>query len=177
MVLVGWVTGGCAIRELRALRLDMEDARSADARSGVLAAELDGASRARLELLGRTSAPTRYAERTDANRIRVVAFDFGGTKPGTRADAAGNLMAGSCLQPGASLSSLLEVGPFNKDPVLGPPSNDLNFYKGMFRQYGKQVGTTVEFNAALGPVGTELTTYFSHNFLVLEWRRYQLTRL
>jgi hypothetical protein len=177
-------SGGCLAQQIKTLREDLQDTRAADSRTGVLADELDSASRARLELLGRTSAPTRYAERTDANRIRVVAFDFGGARPGTLADSAGNLMSGSCLFEG-KLADWVEVGPFNGPDILtasappagATPTREFNLYKGMFRQYGKQVGTTVEFSAAIGPVGTELTTYFSHNFLVLEWRRYQLTRL
>lgn len=179
---------GCFQRQMNQMleKLEgIEDQTAPDSRTGVLSGELDPASAARLELIGRTSAPTRYGERTDANRIRIVAFDFGGTKLGTFADFAGNQIHGNCyLLEG--LKGLtpddVQVGPWLGDPV--PPltksqqqdalAKKFELYKGMFRQYEKRVGTTIEFGATIGPVGTEFTHYFSNNLLVLEWRRYQL---
>lgn len=77
------------------MRENMESSRD-DAERGVLSASLNSEQRARIELLGRTSAPTRYTERTDANRVRVVALNFGGVALGQCADASGNLMEGLC---------------------------------------------------------------------------------
>jgi hypothetical protein len=197
----------CLRREITLLREDLEDARGADARTGVLGRELDSASQARLELIGRTSAPTRYGERTDANRIRIVAFDFGGAKLGNHSDQAGNLLSTSCRTE--VLKQDVQVGPWTHDEPnseqrpdwrerelrpasrereqrpesrerarVEPAVDDLfNLYKGMFRQYEKKVGTTIEVEAKVGPVGAETKTFFSHNFLVLEWRRYRLLRL
>ncbi len=170
---------GCFSKQFRDLQEQIEDSRAPDARQGVL--ELDPGSQARLELLGRTSAPTRYAERTDANRVRVVAFDFGGTKLGQGADPAGNLLPVGCKVDPTHIEihpSKLGLGnPPPNPPPNSPPAESLELYKGMFRQYGRQVGTTVEADIAVGPVGASSRVYFSHNFLILEWRRYQLERM
>ena len=90
LVVLAASASGCIARQVRDLQDRLEDSRAPDTRKGVL--DLDPVSQARIELIGRTSAPTRYAERTDANRVRVVAFDFGGAKIGQNADTAGNLL-------------------------------------------------------------------------------------
>ncbi len=172
---------GCARLQLKRLHEDLEDSRGADARRGVLARELDNSSRARLELLGRSSAPTQYAERIGDNRIRVVAFDFGGASLGRLADPAGALKPGSCLQENAWQEGWVETGPWDPSTTLDTErkyhDERANLYKGMFRQYGRQIGTTVEFDGALGPLGAESSTFYSQNFLVLEWRRYRVARI
>jgi hypothetical protein len=124
----------------------------------VLAASLNSQQRSRLQLIGRTAAPTRYTERTDDNRIRIVAIDFGGVELGQCADDVGNLLPASCLPPSAEPSS---------EP-------DCTLSSGMFRQYSTQVGTTVDTSIAVALLGGAGQTYYSHNFFVLEWRRYCL---
>lgn len=140
--------------------------------------------RERLALLGRTSAPTRYVERTDANRIRVVAIDFGGVELGQCADSEGNLIARICVpqndpknqDAGAEYPTTTEHRPGNPPVVSGAsvPVDPTAMTYGMFRQYSTQVGTTVDTSVAIGPVGSDAKVYFSRNFLVLEWRRYDL---
>ena len=178
LVVLAASASGCIARQVRDLQDRLEDSRAPDTRKGVL--DLDPVSQARIELIGRTSAPTRYAERTDANRVRVVAFDFGGAKIGQNADTAGNLLPLRCFEPGSESKKYVEIYPtkmdFGEPPPKGNPES-IELYKGMFRQYGRQVGTTVEAEADIGPAGVKSRVYFSHNFLVLEWRRYQLERL
>lgn len=180
-------TSGCIGARMRDLQEQIDDSRAPDARRGVLA--LNSESQARLELLGRTSAPTRYAERTDANRLRVVAFDFGGAVLGQGADTAGNLLTFQCFidpsdieivptRPNEPPSPVPEkTAPLAKTVSKNSSAVDLDLYKGMFRQYSRQVGTTVETSADIGPVGSESRVFWSHNFLVLEWRRYRLKRI
>ena len=133
-------------------------AKYADSESGVLTATLNLQQRSRLQLIGRTSAPTRYTERTDDNRIRVVAIDFGGVELGQCADDVGNLLPASCLPEGQA----------------APPQLDCTLTSGMFRQYSTQVSTTMDASGAVSLVSVSAQTYASHNFFVLEWRRYCL---
>jgi hypothetical protein len=133
-------------------------AKYADTETGVLAATLNAQQRSRLQLIGRTAAPTRYTERTDDNRIRVVAIDFGGVELGQCADDVGNLLPASCLPPDAT-------------PAREP---ECTLSSGMFRQYSTQVGTTVDTSIAVALLGVSGQTFYSHNFFVLEWRRYCL---
>jgi len=159
--------------------------------SGVLSESLNREQRERLQLIGRTSAPTRYIERTDANRIRVVAIDFGGVTLGQCADDDGNLLAYSCLRTGSSRSISMEQSDHRFDfgaqgrrpqpDLLPAPPDDSSselssMTSGMFRQYSTQVGTTVEASVAAGTVGANTKVYFSRNFLVLEWRRFYLDK-
>lgn len=127
-----------------------------DATKGAMADSLNREQQTRLALLGRTSAPTRYTEKIDGNRVRVVAINFGKTTLGQCADLAGNLLPGNCKPEDSSLSG---------------DSGELS--AGMFRQYSTQVGTTIAAKMAIGPTATESTVYVSRNFLVLEWRRYK----
>lgn len=174
------LAAGCATRQIEQLRQDLEDSRAADARAGLLSGQLDPESAARLATLGRSSAPTRYTERTDANRIRVVAFDFGGAELGQYADPAGNLVSGTCV-PAENIGDFVRYGPWEAPEASDTPAaageDLLQLYKGMFRQYGRQVGTTIKLQGEAGPVEGEFQSYISHNFLVLEWRRYRLVRL
>lgn len=94
LALVALSIGACVTNNQ--ILKNIEESRGPDARTGVLSAELDSRQRARLELLGRTSAPTRYTERVDANRLRVVALNFGGVQLGQCADPSGNLSDGIC---------------------------------------------------------------------------------
>lgn len=195
------VMAGCAAKQLKEIdsKLDeLSDSRSPDARKGVLANELPPAARARLELLGRTSAPTRYSERSDANRLRVVAFDFGGAYLGQCADLAGNLYPTTCQATDGNIKEYwptsnpppAKTKTVNSDPAdqtgagaetrsanSKPAAPQIELRSGMFRQYSTQVGTTVDVDLGIGPVGSESKVYFSRNFLVLEWRRYTLQRM
>ncbi len=129
-----------------------------DAAKGVMSDSLNREQQARLALLGRTSAPTRYTEKIDGNRVRVVAINFGGTTLGQCSDLAGNLLPGRCEPPGTLADTVM---------------NGAELTSGMFRQYSTQVGTTVAAKVAIGPTATESAVYLSRNFLVLEWRRYK----
>jgi len=169
-------TTGCLLKQMREIRStldDLEESRSPDARSGVLMNEVPPATQARLELLGRTSAPTRYAERTDANRIRVVAFDFGGTYLGQCADLAGNLIARTCRRTNGE-TYWPEGNPISPSGDRTSTAPKVELRAGMFRQYSTQVGTTVEADLGVASVGTEGRYFFSHNLMILEWRRYEL---
>lgn len=53
---------------------------------------------------GRALSVPRFLERIDRNRLRVVAFAFGGVSVGQCADASGALRPGQCIQ-GAGLSA------------------------------------------------------------------------
>ncbi len=116
VVLLG---AGCmGNKELQTRVAELEASRSPDARKGVLANEVPPETLARLELLGRTSAPSRYAERIDANRIRVVALDFGGAFLGQCSDLAGNLLPQDCRP-----RQLLEYWP-DHNPLTGHSTLD-----------------------------------------------------
>lgn len=171
------MSSACAAREVRKLRTELAEARSPSATEGALADELDDESRTRLELIGRTSAPTRYSEKTDENRIRVVAFDFGGADLGQQSDDGGNLWGGYCHRPQPTKVDIrVEPSLGEPAPAAGAPQT-IELYKGMFREFSKKIGTGVEVELAVGPAKTTTKVHFSHNFLVLEWRRYQLERL
>lgn len=135
-------------------------AKHADVQSGLLAQSLNSQQRSRLQLIGRTAAPTRYTERTDDNRIRVVAIDFGGVELGQCADDVGNLLPASCVPPRFDQPAESEL--------------ECTLSSGMFRQYSTLVGTTIDTSIAVALLGGSGQTYYSHNFFVLEWRRYCL---
>ena len=141
---------------------------------------------------GRIERSSNFVEAVGRNRIRVVAFDFGGVKMGQCATPEGDLIDGVCAQTRAIPNAV----PDTLDVTQGAPEIDTleitrggvkyssaqlkqrplsDYNSGMFRQYSLRTDTTGSAAVAVAAgAKSDSKIFISRHLLVFEWRRYTL---
>ena len=126
-----------------------------------------------LQRRGRLEKTSHFTEAVGRNRIRVVAFDFGGVTLGQCATPEGDLISGSCVE-----YDFIRRGSNNHPRANYKLSEtdivDLN--AGMFRQYSTRTDTKgdASLSVVVIPGKQETKISISHHVLIFEWRRYLL---
>ena len=131
---------------------------------------------------GRLEKTSHFTEAVGRNRIRVVAFDFGGVELGQCTTPEGDLLSTTCTRDHQNTTTFTRgtqkrrYHEYNEGDAFQGIS-DLN--AGMFRQYSMRTDTNG--SSSLSVVVTsgkqETKVSISHHVLIFEWRRYVLEEI
>lgn len=122
---------------------------------------------------GRIERNSNFIEAVGRNRIRVVAFDFGGVELGQCTTPEGDLRSKMCVPASDNVS---RDGKLEKEDV----STLSSLNSGMFRQYSLRTDNSGSVKISVpSPVEgkADIKISISRHMLVFEWRRYVLESL